>query len=253
MQQPNSLRGVFRAESPARDQGSVNPRQEAPPVPRAPVPRAPVPRYGPDVPEFQKTIEIRNPRGATTDTSHPFKMRVADNELTVEYGQVNIMQVYSDTDSKPYIGMENAVVTIGTGALSGHPDGDIEGFLTLLGTGTYGVWLELAWTFPGAYDKTAGISGQFVTWAFNSFSLAVNVIVSTTHTTGNPAGITTANALSSYIFIGRVTMTSGVAEIRQFLRSDLVIPGMSLPNQILSSENVDLFIGTDGGIAYDAP
>lgn len=249
MQQPNPLRGVFRTSPQSRNQGAPSQRQEAPPVPRAPVTR-----YGPEVAEPQKTIEIRNPRGGTVDTSHPFKMRVTDNDLTVDFGQISIMRVALDTDSKPYPGMENASVAIGANSLRGHPDGGTAGVLTLADDGTYGVWLEFLWSSLTGFDKTAGIVGEFRDWDLYSFSLGVNVITSTAHTTGVTASIMADGATSSYIFIGRVVMTAGVATIFQYLRSDLIVPGMGLPNRILSGDpDQSLGLGGDGGIYYDAP
>lgn len=208
-------------------------------------------------PEFQKTIEINDPRSRSSSSyDHPFKLSVTDGDLYVNYGCLLVPQVYGDTANKPFVTLEEATVSVDTGALNNHPDGLDAGFLALSSSTTYGVWFELTWATPGAYDKTAGIGGEFVNWIICNFSLSASVVISDTYTASAfISSIMGANAGKSYIFIGTVDVDSeGGATIKQHLRSDLTVPALTFPSQIMSGDGTQaLTLGTDGGILYDAP
>jgi len=186
--------------------------------------------------------------------SHPFKLRVSEGDLSVDYGMVYVSRVYPDTASKPFLALDSAVIAVGAANMRNDPAGGTTGVIALSNSTTYGVWIELSWSFPGAHDKTAGFSGDFVDWTLSSFTLSGSIVVSSTNTTpGSTSAIQAANALKSYIYIGKVVMDgSGVPTISQFLRSDIMTPGISLPSTIISSDAPnEIYSGTDAGLIVD--
>jgi len=185
---------------------------------------------------------------------HPFKIRVSDGDMTVDFGSLYISRVYIDTDGKPFLAMDSAAIDVNTGDLRNDPAGGTAGTIALSASTTYGVWIELTWSFTGSWDKTAGLSGDFIDWSLSSFSLGGAIIVSATNTTaGSTSAMMADNALKSYIFVGRVVMDgSSQATIGQYLKSDLVIPAITLPDGIISSDSPnEIYIGTDGGLIVD--
>lgn len=215
---------------------------------RQPSPRVHPPDYfGPLVKEPQETIQIHNPRAGSTAYSHPFKLSIVDDELLVGFGMVFIPRVYLDTDDKPFITLDAASVTVGSGGLNNDPVTPAGGTIALTPSTEYGVWFEFPWIGPdGNIDKTSGVlGGQWVSWLIATLGNPT-VVVNTTHV--NPSAtsaIMAANSAKSYIYIGKI---KDDGSILQYLRSDLVVPAVTLPDQIISSENVTLFVGTDGGI-----
>jgi hypothetical protein len=192
--------------------------------------------------------------GGGGTSGHPFKLRVSGGSLTVDYGMIYVSTVDNDSSTKPFLSFTPADIDIGTGELRNNPAGGTAGTLALSDSTTYGVWIELSWSFPGDFDTSAGFSGDFVEWELATFSVAGEIIVSSTHNTiGSTSSIQNANALKSYIWVGRVAVDGdGVATITQHLRSDLITPGISLPTRIISTDAPnEIYIGTDGGLIVD--
>lgn len=185
---------------------------------------------------------------------YPFKIRVRDGEMTVDFGVLYISKVYPDQDGKPFLALDPSSVSINSGKLKHSPGGGTVGTITLSASTTYGVWIEALWSFPGSFDKSAGISGDFADWSLSSFSLGCQIVVSTVHTTSSDTqGIMEANPQNSYIFVGRVIRNAmDGAEIEQHLRSDLTLPGVTLPTTIISTDSPnEIYNGTDGGLIVD--
>lgn len=185
---------------------------------------------------------------------HPFKIRVIDGDMSVDYGQLYVTRVYNDTGARPFIACEPATIEINGGELRNNPDGGTVGTIALSASNTYGVWIKAGWTFPGSFDKTSGITGDFVDWNNYSFAFAAEVVTSTTNITGgNTAGIIAGDSYTTYVFVGRVEVDgSGGATISQYLRSDLALPSITLPGDIISSDSPnEIYNGTDGGLIVD--
>lgn len=187
--------------------------------------------------------------------SHPFKLRVSSGDLSVDFGMVYVSRVYPDTASKPFLALDSAVIAVGAANMRNDPSGGTTGVIALSNSTTYGVWIELSWSFPGSHDKTAGFSGDFVDWSLSSFTLSGAIVVNSTHTASTAtSAIQAANALKTYIYVGKVVMDgSGVPTISQFLRSDIMTPGISLPSDIISSTAPNEIYNdpTDGGLIVD--
>lgn len=182
---------------------------------------------------------------------HPFKIRVSGGALSVDFGMLYASRIFDDTDTKPYQCPEPLGIIVNGSGLRNLPSSGSYGTITLAASTTYGVWIELLWSITGNYDKTAGISGDFTNWTHQSFSLGGEVIVSTTHTSsGGAQGLMAAASQKSYLFVGSVTTDgSGGATIAQYLRSDLVLPAVALPNRIMSTDALNqIVIGTDGAL-----
>ena len=184
---------------------------------------------------------------------HPFQLQVTGNSLRVGFGCMDIARVLLDEDSKPYMCMERAAVAVGTGGLNGGPNDDAGGTLSLTTGVLYGIWFEFSWSLTGAWDKTAGISGQFVNWNSYGFSLGVNVVASSTFTSPASTSIMADNSTKSYLFIGTAQTDGTTGTIKQHIRSDIQMPLFALPNTIISSDSdPELLQGSDGGISYEA-
>ena len=186
--------------------------------------------------------------------SHPFKLRVSSGDLSVDFGIVYASTVDNDSSTKPFLSFTPMDINIGAGELRNNPSGGTVGVIALSNSTTYGVWIELSWSFPGDFDTSAGFSGEIVEWELATFSVAGEIVVSSTHNTvGSTSSIQNANALKSYIFIGRIVVDgSGGVTISQHLKSDLILPGISLPTKIVSTDAPnEIYIGTDGGLIVD--
>ena len=184
---------------------------------------------------------------------HPFQLQVTGNSLRVGFGCMDIARILLDEDAKPFMCMERAAVAVGTGGLNGGPDDDVGGTLTLTTGVLYGIWFEFSWSLSGAFDKTAGISGQFVNWNSYGFSLGVDVVASSTFTTPAATSIMADNSTKSYLFIGTAQTDGTTGTVKQHIRSDIQMPLFALPNTIISSDSdPELLQGSDGGISYEA-
>ena len=186
--------------------------------------------------------------------NHPFKLRVSDGDLSVDYGIVYASTVDNDSSTKPFLSFTPMDIDIGAGQLRNNPSGGTVGTIALSDSTTYGVWIELSWSFPGDFDTSAGFSGELVGWELATFSVGGEIVVSSIHNTvGSTSSIQNANALKSYIFVGRIAVDgAGAAAITQHLKSDLILPGISLPTKITSTDSPnEIYIGTDGGLIVD--
>jgi hypothetical protein len=204
-----------------------------------------------NIADVQKRMPNRNGMGGGS-APHPFQLQVTGNSLSVGFGSLDIARVLVDEDNKPFLCMERAGVAVGAGGLNGGPNNDVGGTLSLTSNVLYGVWFEFLWASSGTFDKTAGISGEFVTWDSQSFSLGVEIVASSTFTTSAAASIMAANSVRSYMFIGTVQTDGTTPVIKQHIRSDVQIPMFALPNKIISADSgPELTTGADGGISYE--
>lgn len=182
---------------------------------------------------------------------HPFKLRVSGGNLTVDFGMLYASRIFDDDDAKPYQCPEPLGINVNGNSLRNLPGGGTVGTISVAVSTTYGVWVELSWSITGNYNKTAGIAGDFTNWTHQSFSLGADVITSTAAVASSGASTLMAAASGkSYLFIGTVTTDgSGGAAISQYLRSDLILPAVALPNRIMSTDSPNqIEIGTDGAL-----
>lgn len=206
--------------------------------------------------QLRDRIPTAGGRGSTGGGggSHPFRIRVDAGALSVDFGMLYASRIFNDDDAKPYQCPEPLGINVNGNNLRNLPGGGTVGTITLAGSTTYGVWIELSWSITGNYDKTAGITGDFTNWTHQSFTLGGDVIASTTATTSSGAStLMGAASGKSYLFIGAVTTDgSGGATIAQYLRSDLILPATALPNRIVSTDSGNLiYIGGDGALMVD--
>jgi hypothetical protein len=195
----------------------------------------------------------RRGNGGGSD-EHPFKIVVEGSSLSVGFGMLYASRIFDDDDAKPYQCPEPVGINVNGNNLRNLPGGGTVGTITVSASTAYGVWIELSWSITGNYDKTAGTSGDFTNWTHQSFTLGAEVVVSTTATSSSGASTLMAAASGkSYLYIGKATTDgSGGAEILQYLRSDLVLPAIALPNRIVSTDSGNLiYIGGDGALMVD--
>ena len=216
--------------------------------------------FGPKVREPQETLQIRNPRlGLDTGYTHSFKMLTGSGGgIAVSFGTLNLASIAADASAVPFMAFQEANILVNSNALSGDPAGGTVGELAVSPSTTYGVWLRLTRISADAAVDTTGISGSpdFVNWILYGFGPTVDVIADSTYIAkGNAAGIVAANTGYSFIYIGKAeTDGSSNLTFTQHLRSDLVIPAVTLPFEIISADADNVILnGTDDGLFYDPP
>ncbi len=192
--------------------------------------------------------------------AHPFMLfQNADKNLMVEYGNVDVMAIKPDSAGLQYATFYSlGYFTVGVGTTNGGPDKVTGGEIALAASTTYGVWLSLEWQ-GNAHDPpgSTAISFQFVDFWLAGYA-GGEIIISTAYTDpGDYYLLQAANASTSYFYIGKIiTDADKVGDIRQYRKSDIVVPSVTLPRQILSQtasvNDLDIDAG-DGGIYYDEP
>lgn len=197
--------------------------------------------------------------GGAAAYSHPFMMfQNEDKDLLVEWGNIMVPVYKPDNDGKHYLTFVSvaSLVSVGAGVMNGGPSKSTGGTIALAANTTYGVWLVLGWQGDSHVpDFTSGF--QIVDFWLAGFA-AESILVDTTYTdAGDYVAIMAANTGRSYFYLGQLeTDADKIADIRQYQKSDIIVPPLTLPHTILSTAAAvnDLGIdGTDNGIYYDTP
>jgi hypothetical protein len=171
------------------------------------------------------------PRIMPTTYKHPWKLMVSEEDgdilLRVYHGAISVIDWNGSKSLPEFFSM---IPTIGMDRLSGDPFATTEGSLTLATNNTYGVWLKLSrssGTNTNSPDPT-----EYGSVNYYGFANSAEIITDTTSNT--PSLNMPFSASFAYIFIGQVAITAaGVVTIKQWRRSDVVIPmAMTLPNDI---------------------
>ena len=193
---------------------------------------------------------------------HPFKLFTIDTaterRLYVGPGRVTMMQ----WNGTAYPKMAECLVSFNSANLYNDAFGTFStnGYLTLAASKTYGVWLEIEWYdayFPNIVSGSAVFSG-----AVNNIQVRYGntggALIRTSETyTDYDDGTAFANSESqnAMIYIGKLeTDANGVATIKQYRRSDVVIPMSEVVDPLISSDDPNaLGTGTDGGLYVEPP
>jgi len=213
--------------------------------------------FGPKVREPQETLQIRNPRSGGTGYDHPFKLLLGpDDGVAVGFGVINLASLAADSFAANFMAFNQATIVVNGGTLSGGPDDLTGGELAVAPSTTYGVWFRLTWITSDVAVDTSWISvaPDFASWILYGFGTTVTVVSSTTYTVpGDQSDFVASTSGYSYIYIGKVvTDADGVPTFSQHLRSDLTLPAVTLPFNIISSDGGNAIVrGTDDGLFYE--
>jgi hypothetical protein len=184
--------------------------------------------------------------------NHPFKLSTqvvsSTLRLFVNYGQV--LQVYlrewnpHPTTSDAQSQQQN--ITIGSGSLLNHPDGSTAGYLTLVASTTYGIWLKGNYASVGtSTDYFNSPSAGFGYVTVDGYTVFFDrVAAESSYTT--PASKPDNGEV--WLFLGSVDIDANlIASIVQWWESDIVCPSFNMPRIEASSDaGNSLTIGTDG-------
>lgn len=163
-------------------------------------------------------------RSRTRTPPHPWKVTVSNDNISVNWGAVTVHGWYLDSGGIIYPETLELVTTIGGAGLAGNPLEAEEGTITL--GETCGVWLKVTWGTGFEYGVPYFASGIGDTESYFSYP-SESVIITDTTNTEYDDGPTLSAASQPYTFhyIGKITVTAGVASIVQWRKSDLMLQG----------------------------
>lgn len=192
---------------------------------------------------------------------HPFKLFTSDTEserrLYVAPGRVTVMQ----WNGTAYPKMAECLVSFNGANLYNDSFGLFldDGYLTLSASKTYGVWLEIEWSsasFSNIVSGSAVFSGA-VNNIQTRYGNSGGALIRTSETyTDYDDGTAFANSESqnAMIYIGKVeTDSNGVVTIKQYRRSDVVIPMSEIADPLISGDADNaITTGADAGLWVDS-
>lgn len=200
----------------------------------------------------------RGNAGGSGNSSYPFKISVAtvstELRLYVSAGRATAM-VWPSGSAYPVFSEILCVYSSG-GSLKDDPFDPYSGTLgydVLTAPTTYGVWLNISLETGGGTNLPAGIGEYGGVLSVQGSVGGANIAVSSTYPDPDDGPAYSASVTGSHvamIYLGKVVVDSdSVATIKQYRKSDVIIPIATLPTALISTDdNNSLMVGTDGSL-----